>query len=385
MGACACKNLGLKDDAVIEQGKKNLIITIDETQLKEERAKAVKAFRTELGNKLKSTLRNFGEIVTEEEFNEKIPQHISEYSESYPFTEKYEDDMNNLLEEGPIKLVNGNYYWGYWNENCQMEGPGKLFLTNDKVFVTGFWKGGNLYRGRIHFPDCVYEGEIENNVFNGQGKVMMNDGSYYEGEFVKGKKEGNGKYKWPDNSNYWGEFVNDDIDGKGEFNWINGYSYNGEHKRGVFNGFGILKSPNGSVYSGNFKNGLYHGKGNFTWTFQNNNNEKVTEKYCGNYGCGKKEGNGRYIFQNGDLFSGTWFEGKPHGEGEYETGIALYRSFWRSGQMVEKPTVEFKEENNAQNNEIDKINFDFEVKKEDIDFTQLPGYINRNELGSSII
>ena len=53
--------------------------------------------------------------------------------------------------------------------------------------------------------------------------------------------------------------------------------------------------------------------------------------------------------------------------------------------MVEKPTVEFKEENNAQNNEIDKINFDFEVKKEDIDFSQLPGYINRNELGSSII
>ena len=97
MGACACKNLELKDDAVIEQGEKNLIITIDETQLKEERAKAVKAFRTELGNKLKSTLRNFGEIVTEEEFNEKIPQHISEYSESYPFTEKYEDDMNNLL------------------------------------------------------------------------------------------------------------------------------------------------------------------------------------------------------------------------------------------------------------------------------------------------
>ena len=52
MGACACKNLGLKDDADIEQGEKNLIIVKAKPPKKS--GKDIVHKTKELYNKIKS-------------------------------------------------------------------------------------------------------------------------------------------------------------------------------------------------------------------------------------------------------------------------------------------------------------------------------------------
>ena len=321
-------------------------------------------------------LKNYGDFISEDEFNSFIPKQIKEYESTYPYTESYDGDLSTLIEEQPIQLANGNIYYGHWNnQNYKMEGPGELFLRKDSVYVKGFWKDGKLYRGRLHLPDCIYEGDIDDCLFDGQGKIIYQDGSSYEGDFVQGRKEGNGKYIWKDGSNYWGEFKDDDINGKGQFNWINGYSYDGEHEKGKFNGYGILRAPNGSSYTGTFYKGMYHGKGTFTWGKENK--KENNEKYTGEYKYSKKEGNGRYFFKNGDVFEGIFFDGNPHGEGRYESDDIVYKSFWRNGQMVEKPLIESQKSEDEIKNII--------IKKEDIDFKQIPNNNNDDNFNPSLI
>ena len=53
-----------------------------------------------------------------------------------------------------------------------MHGYGKYLLKNDKVFVEGYWDKGILKKGRIFLPNGdIYEGDIENNEYDGKGKT----------------------------------------------------------------------------------------------------------------------------------------------------------------------------------------------------------------------
>ena len=86
-------------------------------------------------------LKNYGDFISEDEFNSFIPKQIKEYESTYPYTESYDGDLSTLIEEQPIQLANGNIYHGHWNnQNYKMEGPGELFLRKDSVYVKGFWK-----------------------------------------------------------------------------------------------------------------------------------------------------------------------------------------------------------------------------------------------------
>merc|ERR1712159_372124 len=65
-------------------------------------------------------------------------------------------------------------------------------------------------------PDVVslpsgstYEGEWENNVPHGDGKLMLPNGDEYEGQFHYGKRHGVGKYTWVGGNSYEGFWKND--------------------------------------------------------------------------------------------------------------------------------------------------------------------------------
>jgi hypothetical protein len=55
----------------------------------------------------------------------------------------------------------------------------------------------------IMLPDSsVYEGEIENNKFNGTGTLTWRNGAYYKGEFKEGLIHGKGYIKFANGNQY---------------------------------------------------------------------------------------------------------------------------------------------------------------------------------------
>ena len=373
MGACQCKkgplmerNLETGDD-----NTPNLVLLDDE--LKQQKMK-VKSQKSDLQGKIRMQLRNIGDFLTEEEFHKEIPEDYNQFMIEHPYAGEADTNIDNVVDLEPFKFLNGNIYWGQWNGNAEMSGEGKYYLADSQVLSEGTWLDGICKRARIVLPEGQYDGEIEDNLFNGNGKMVYKDGRVYEGEWVQGNKEGNGSLLWPDGSKYWGEFKNDQINGEGEFLWSNGATYKGTFVNGCFNGTGTLKSQNGSSYTGNFQNGLYHGKGKFIWIGENKDNK---ERYMGEYKYGQKDGNGKYVFPNGDIYEGEWFDNKPHGQGQYETEGKIYKAIWRNGQIADNPIVEIKEGTDPNEPKIE--NFNLTIRKEDIDYKELKFLDNPTE------
>jgi hypothetical protein len=75
----------------------------------------------------------------------------------------------------------------------------------------------------------AYEGNFENGLFNGYGKITCHDQPkrYYIGQFENGKKHGNGIVKWANGDFYEGQWINDILNGYGKFQWSNGDSTSG--------------------------------------------------------------------------------------------------------------------------------------------------------------
>ena len=373
MGACQCKkgplmerNLETADD-----NTPNLVLLDDE--LKQQKMK-VKSQKSDLQGKIRMQLRNIGDFLTEEEFHKELPEDYNKFMIEHPYAGETETNMDSVVDLEPFKFLNGNIYWGQWNGNAEMSGEGKYYLADSQVLSEGTWLDGICKRARIVLPEGQYDGEIEDNLFNGNGKMVYKDGRVYEGEWVQGNKEGNGSLLWPDGSKYWGEFKNDQINGEGEFLWSNGATYKGTFVNGCFNGKGTLKSTKGSSYTGNFQNGLYHGKGKFIWIGENKDNK---ERYTGEYKYGQKDGNGKYVFPNGDIYEGEWFDNKPHGQGQYETEGKIYKAIWRNGQIADNPIVEIKEGGDPNEPKIE--NFNLTIRKEDIDYKELKFLDNPTE------
>ena len=374
MGVCKCNKTVLIERHFEENAYDSDNLVLKGNELINQKANKVKSTKNNIINKIRISLRNIGDILTEKEFNDYLPEKYKLFLIEHPYSDEKEDCIEQVVELEPFEFVNGNLYKGQWNANGRISGRGIYYLKEDKVLVEGVWEDGICKRGMVLLPEGQYEGEIEDNLFNGNGKMIYNDGRIYEGDWSKGNKEGNGCLTWPDGSKYWGQFKNDMINGEGEFNWANGYYYKGEIKEDAFNGYGTLKGKKGSIYTGNFKGGAFHGSGKFIW---NSNDKSNKEKYIGDYCYGKKEGYGRYIFSNGDIYEGEWFNNRPHGQGQYETKNKIYKSIWRNGQIGELPIVEIKEGGDPDEPEL--TTFSFEIKLEDIDYTQLL-YLHNNDL-----
>jgi hypothetical protein len=62
----------------------------------------------------------------------------------------------------------------------------------------------------------VYEGEILDGEFHGQGSYTTKAGSRYEGSWKKGVKEGPGKLTFPDGDSWEGIFSNDQRTAQGK-------------------------------------------------------------------------------------------------------------------------------------------------------------------------
>jgi len=151
-----------------------------------------------------------------------------------------------------------------------------------------------------------YVGDCQNGKAHGQGFAVGKD--KYKGGFIDGLPHGQGTYTWADEESFVGQFKQ----GFPQIPHIGCYvadprlrgAYKGECRNNKANGRGLAKGID--TYNGNFINGVVNGQGTYVWP-------------------------------NGDRFLGEFKDGNVNGRGEMqyvdgtrETGI------WQNNQLVRK-------------------------------------------------
>jgi len=100
----------------------------------------------------------------------------------------------------------------------------------------------------------------------------------------------------------------------------------------------VLLPEISGTYKGGCKDGLADGKGS----------AKGQDSYSGYFKNGLPEGNGKYTYENGNVFSGSWSKGVKDGQGEfiyYINGTKYFqKGFWKNGDFIGKtdPNINYK-------------------------------------------
>lgn len=113
-------------------------------------------------------------------------------------------------------------------------------LQNNKQFYEGEFEN-DLFNGFGYIENIkkiAYMGEFSNNLKSGIGvQFSLADSYVYEGEWKNNHKNGIGREILPDNSEYIGEFINGKKHGKGVYMMANGRRYEGEFKNSKIDGY----------------------------------------------------------------------------------------------------------------------------------------------------
>lgn len=181
-----------------------------------------------------------------------------------------------------INFLNGNQFYGDINEQCQFSGSGRYLWESD----------GSLFEGDFLRP----------NVIEGRGSFKFRNSVPSTGY-----------------SRYCGSFANDMYHGKGQLtNYF--FKFNGHFECNKFHGKGCFKtgieSFDGCYMRGKKVSGMrVYSNGTFTGDYD----EKEMRKY------------GKYQYDNGDSYCGSFLSGQFHGFGEYcwKACESTYTGFWK--------------------------------------------------------
>ena len=129
-----------------------------------------------------------------------------------------------------------------------------------------------------------YEGECQNNKAHGRGKAVGQD--MYKGEFANGSPHGKGIYTWADGAYFEGQFKT----GKPQVPHVGCYvadqrlrgTHSGECRGGKAYGYG--KAQGIDIYEGQFLDGILNGQGTYVW--------HNGDRYIGKFRDGKAYGRG---------------------------------------------------------------------------------------------
>ena len=141
-------------------------------------------------------------------------------------------------------FVGGSHYKGSWNMD-QKEGFGVQINPNN----------------------TKYEGEWQNNLYNGRGTLWVKKGKAYNRQYVgdwsNGDMDGQGVYYYEDGSIYKGGWLRNGRSGEGRLDFPNGDHYTGEWANNLQEGFGAMSYSNGNIYEGLWVQGKKEGPGLF--------------------------------------------------------------------------------------------------------------------------
>ncbi|MBM9498971.1 hypothetical protein JWG44_01720 [Leptospira sp. 201903071] len=153
------------------------------------------------------------------------------------------------------------------------------------------------YRGGAY-----YEGYVRNSHPDGYGLFKNEEGHFYKGEWKHGVKHGDGSYRYPDGSSYSGTFVNNKKQGLGVFGWRDGTTLSVRWNEDEPDGAGLLILSDGTKLSGIYKSGRIY------------------------------DGNGAFIYPDGNVYIGSWRAGKREGFGilRNESGQIIHKGNWKN-------------------------------------------------------
>lgn len=176
---------------------------------------------------------------------------------------------------------------------------------------------------------------------SGRADYTYANGDEYEGEFRQGKRHGFGVYvEFVTKNQYEGDWADDQRHGKGILSSkCNGYIYDGEWQhdmrcgrghsslknvetytgnwaRNSFHGSGIYSNADGDIYDGEWCYGAKHGLGKLTIARPKRGEPfGGLKQYVGEWLKGKFHGTGTAHYMDGTEYSGSFQDGKRHGNG----------------------------------------------------------------------
>jgi hypothetical protein len=194
--------------------------------------------------------------------------------ENYEYTEKIKtfNKTQTSIENSKYKYIgsfntNGTKKWGIlfdgdndtlfigkWFNNFPDLENGKSFLYNNTENVVILEENGLVFKSYI--GGKFYVGSMKDNVANGLGFVLFNNGDRYIGSFLNGRYNGNGiLYKNGDRYN--GNFLDGKKSGQGFISFEYGGWYDGEWKNDMYDGLGELGSSDGQKSIGLFSQNVF--------------------------------------------------------------------------------------------------------------------------------
>ncbi len=179
----------------------------------------------------------------------------------------------------------------------------------------------------VQLPDgAVYDGDIEDNLFHGEGELTWPDGRRYRGEFSQGMMTGKGRLEDRDGCVMEGSFVSGVLQGEGT------YVCDDARYQGTFEQGDLLKGSvawlDDNTYQGEFLHFQPHGQG--TWYTASG------EEFEGRFVDGYLE-EGTYRNAQGLTYRGEfdWFSFQGKGELTRPDGVVIKAQF-ESGQAEGK-------------------------------------------------
>ena len=275
-----------------------------------------------------------------------------------------EDEMNGAIvltlsfnqEQGWVSTLEATY------ENGKLVGEGVYTPVNGGA-ITATWE---YVESMTMVDGALYTGLLVDGVPYGYGSIVYEDETSYTGEFSKGKRSGVGLLDEGDDY-YVGEWKDDARNGYGYYHYFDGSVFEGNWTSNTPNGWGRYTYVNGDVaegewsyaddeeirlletenyyldspYVGLLMDGVPCGYG--VIIFELIGSEDRLSLYYGEWKDGHPQGDGIFLFENGDQLSGEWsFEqtdehcafvlnGKANGIGVRETNGELYYGEYKDG------------------------------------------------------
>jgi hypothetical protein len=264
---------------------------------------------------------------------------------------RYEGNFKNSFREGEGNYIwaSGDKYSGYWVAG-DYTGYGTYTYSNG-IVQSGYWYKNEFIGAE---PNSSLTGCVSGNCQDGNG-ICIYDKGRYEGNFNGGFRNGQGTYYWKEGDKYIGEWTEGHLTGMGTYYFNSGTSkfgywensnYIGLSKPGQSNstgcisgnckdGNGIYVFDNGDRYEGSFKSNLQEGYGIYNWS--------TGIKYEGIWAAGQQNGEGKVTYKDGYIQTGYWSSGKFSGEkqaytdkcisGDCDNGYGI--NTWQSGEKYE--------------------------------------------------
>jgi hypothetical protein len=260
---------------------------------------------------------------------------------------KYEGVFTNGIPNGLFKIfiestkIKGAYWLYEGNlENDRFEGYGTLTNNPDDYkyignFHNSYFDGRGKY---IPKSGKILEGNFYFNKFKGDrvkdgfASIAEQDNSYYtkyydheiityEGNFKGYKKSGQGKQIWPDKMKYIGEW-DEDYPTEGTMYYPDSSRYKGHFYRWQKDGYGIMYYLDGRRFEGQFKENEVKGSGIMYYS--------DGSRYEGEFNEDKIIGSGIMYYADGSRYEGEVNNRYKTGIGKYydSNNLLVYDGFW---------------------------------------------------------